>query len=248
MTREVVLEAPGGGLGGADRAGAARGVVRERRRARPRARRRRRLPLGRRRGAPRVVEEVEPERRFAFRWDDEGRVEIELEEVDEGTRPSSSPRPPPPAGPTALSLRALALVHACPTRGVFDALADPTRRHLVEALALRETATATELAAELPVTRQAVAKHLTAMRDAGLVERKSGRETRYRLDPGAARRGRRVDGPRRRRVGCPPHTPARSPWYDASWLGVHLRRRRRPLHAEPDASSEQVTQALRGGP
>jgi DNA-binding transcriptional ArsR family regulator len=66
---------------------------------------------------------------------------------------------------------------------VFDVLGDPTRRHLVEALALRE-ASATELAAELPVTRQAVAKHLTAMRDAGLVEsRKSGRETLYRLDP-----------------------------------------------------------------
>jgi DNA-binding transcriptional ArsR family regulator len=66
---------------------------------------------------------------------------------------------------------------------VFDVLADPTRRHLVEALALRE-ASATELAAELPVTRQAVAKHLTAMRNAGLVEsRKSGRETLYRLDP-----------------------------------------------------------------
>jgi DNA-binding transcriptional ArsR family regulator len=66
---------------------------------------------------------------------------------------------------------------------VFDALGDPTRRHLVETLAERE-ATATELAAELPVTRQAVAKHLTALREAGLVEsRRSGRETLYRLEP-----------------------------------------------------------------
>ena len=66
---------------------------------------------------------------------------------------------------------------------VFDVLGDPTRRHLVETLAQRE-ASATELAAELPVTRQAVAKHLTAMREAGLVEsRKRGRETLYRLDP-----------------------------------------------------------------
>jgi DNA-binding transcriptional ArsR family regulator len=66
---------------------------------------------------------------------------------------------------------------------VFDALADPNRRHLLQALA-REEATATELAADLPVTRQAVAKHLAALRDAGLVDaRRSGRETRYRLTP-----------------------------------------------------------------
>ena len=67
---------------------------------------------------------------------------------------------------------------------VFGALADPNRRYLVEALAKRETATATELAAELPVTRQAVAKHLTALGEAGLVESdRVGRETRYRLTP-----------------------------------------------------------------
>ena len=66
---------------------------------------------------------------------------------------------------------------------VFHALGDPTRRHLVETLARRE-ATATELAADLPVTRQGVAKHLTALREAGLVEsRRSGRETLYRLEP-----------------------------------------------------------------
>jgi DNA-binding transcriptional ArsR family regulator len=67
---------------------------------------------------------------------------------------------------------------------VFTALADPSRRRLLETLARRE-ATATELAADLPVTRQAVAKHLAALRDAGLVDaRRSGRETRYRLTPG----------------------------------------------------------------
>ena len=66
---------------------------------------------------------------------------------------------------------------------VFDALADPNRRHLLQALA-REEATATELAADLPVTRQAVSKHLAALREAGLVDaRRSGRETRYRLTP-----------------------------------------------------------------
>jgi DNA-binding transcriptional ArsR family regulator len=71
-----------------------------------------------------------------------------------------------------------------PTGRVFDALADPNRRYVVEALAERETATATELAAELPVTRQAVAKHLAALNEAGLVEsRREGRETRYELTP-----------------------------------------------------------------
>jgi len=72
-----------------------------------------------------------------------------------------------------------------PTGRVFDALADPHRRYVVEALAERENATATELAAELPVTRQAVAKHLAALNEAGLVEsRREGRETRYELTPG----------------------------------------------------------------
>ena len=67
---------------------------------------------------------------------------------------------------------------------VFDALADPNRRYVLEALAEGETATATELAAELPVTRQAVAKHLAALNEAGLVEsRREGRETRYELTP-----------------------------------------------------------------
>jgi DNA-binding transcriptional ArsR family regulator len=67
---------------------------------------------------------------------------------------------------------------------VFGALGDPTRRHLVEALAQRD-ASATELASTLPVTRQAVAKHLTALKRAGLVEpRRQGRETVYRLTPG----------------------------------------------------------------
>ena len=72
-----------------------------------------------------------------------------------------------------------------PTGRVFDALADPNRRYVVEALAERESATATELAAELPVTRQAVSKHLAALSEAGLVEsRREGRETHYELTPG----------------------------------------------------------------
>jgi DNA-binding transcriptional ArsR family regulator len=68
---------------------------------------------------------------------------------------------------------------------VFDALADPTRRHLLKLLGAREHgATATELAAELPVTRQAVAKHLGGLETVGLVaHERSGREVRYRLTP-----------------------------------------------------------------
>ena len=67
---------------------------------------------------------------------------------------------------------------------VFAALADPNRRRLIGYLAERESATATELAAELPVTRQAVAKHLRALNDAGLVSRRRrGRETHFALTP-----------------------------------------------------------------
>jgi DNA-binding transcriptional ArsR family regulator len=67
---------------------------------------------------------------------------------------------------------------------VFSALSDGSRRRLLESLASRESASLTELAAQLPVTRQAVSKHLAALRDAGLVEgRRAGRETRYRLTP-----------------------------------------------------------------
>jgi DNA-binding transcriptional ArsR family regulator len=67
---------------------------------------------------------------------------------------------------------------------VFAALGDPGRRSLVEAVAARGHATATELAADLPVTRQAVAKQLTALADAGLLRAtRAGRETRYEVTP-----------------------------------------------------------------
>jgi len=67
---------------------------------------------------------------------------------------------------------------------VFDALGDPARRTLVAAVGERGDATATELAADLPVTRQAVAKQLAALADAGLLRAtRSGRETRYAVTP-----------------------------------------------------------------
>jgi DNA-binding transcriptional ArsR family regulator len=67
---------------------------------------------------------------------------------------------------------------------VFVALADPTRRRVVETLARGGTVTASGLAAELPITRQAVAKHLSALRGADLVTAtRVGRETQYALRP-----------------------------------------------------------------
>jgi DNA-binding transcriptional ArsR family regulator len=67
---------------------------------------------------------------------------------------------------------------------VFDALADPTRRRVVETLARGGTVTASGLAAQLPITRQAIAKHLSALRGADLVmATRVGRETQYRLRP-----------------------------------------------------------------
>ena len=67
---------------------------------------------------------------------------------------------------------------------VFAALADPTRRHLIQKLASGGGASATALAAELPISRQAVSKHLAALGDAGLVHsRRAGREIVYELQP-----------------------------------------------------------------
>jgi len=70
-----------------------------------------------------------------------------------------------------------------PAGAVFGALADPMRRRLLAQLAARP-ATATELASELPISRQAVAKHLTSLSEAGLLEReRAGRDVRYRVTP-----------------------------------------------------------------
>jgi DNA-binding transcriptional ArsR family regulator len=68
---------------------------------------------------------------------------------------------------------------------VFTALADPTRRAILAALASGGPATATDLAARLPITRQAIAKHLALLAAAGLVRPEPGerRRVRYRLQP-----------------------------------------------------------------
>jgi DNA-binding transcriptional ArsR family regulator len=66
---------------------------------------------------------------------------------------------------------------------VFVALADPSRRSILAALAAGGPATATDLAERLPITRQAIAKHLARLADAGLVTPEPGerRRVRYRL-------------------------------------------------------------------
>lgn len=71
---------------------------------------------------------------------------------------------------------------------VFTALADPTRRGIYRELARGRADTASTLAASLPISRQAVAKHLAALAEAGLVESaREGRETRYRPTPAPLR-------------------------------------------------------------
>ena len=66
---------------------------------------------------------------------------------------------------------------------VFVALADPSRRGILSALAEGGPATATDLAEFLPISRQAIAKHLLLLADAGLVTAEPGerRRVRYRL-------------------------------------------------------------------
>jgi DNA-binding transcriptional ArsR family regulator len=66
---------------------------------------------------------------------------------------------------------------------VFVALADPSRRSILAALASDGPATATDLANRLPITRQAIAKHLALLSEAGLVTAQPGERRRvpYRL-------------------------------------------------------------------
>ena len=123
-----------------------------------------------------VIEEAEPGERLVFWWWEEGepgsRVELRLVAVPAGTRVSVREAP---VGPFAARVT---------QPDVFAALADPTRRTVMREVSTRGSATATELALPLGVTRQAVAKHLAVLADAGLVDaRREGRETRYRPTP-----------------------------------------------------------------
>lgn len=67
---------------------------------------------------------------------------------------------------------------------VFAALADPTRRRLLDELSEGGPRSATELAPGYAMSRQAVVKHLGVLADAGLVTaRRDGRDVRYQLEP-----------------------------------------------------------------
>ena len=67
---------------------------------------------------------------------------------------------------------------------VFKALADPTRRYLLDLLFKREGRTLTELESELEMTRFGVMKHLRVLEQAGIVvTRKAGREKLHFLNP-----------------------------------------------------------------
>lgn len=73
-------------------------------------------------------------------------------------------------------------------RDVYDAIADPTRRELIGLLAETPEVPLHELTAQFPMGRTAVSKHLTVLKEAGLVhDRKVGRETRFSLNPAPLR-------------------------------------------------------------
>jgi DNA-binding transcriptional ArsR family regulator len=71
-------------------------------------------------------------------------------------------------------------------RRVLAALADPTRRGMLDLLATQGAATATTLAGRLPVSRQAIVKHLAVLDAAGLIiGSRVGREMRFSVRPGS---------------------------------------------------------------
>ena len=75
---------------------------------------------------------------------------------------------------------------------LWSALGDPMRVRLLDLLLERDDATASTLAKTLPITRQAIAKHLAVLERAGLVEpRRTGREVRFSVRPDRVDRARR---------------------------------------------------------
>src|SRR3954451_12448631 len=174
--RDRLPRPAGRGVGGLDGSRAARGVVRERRRARRTRGRRGSLPLGRRRRTPcnsRGGDTGRTARARLGRRRDRAAHNRGSRGGDAAARPRVHPAV---RGGTRAARTGLRLRVTDPTGREFDALSDPHRPFVLEALPSRETDTAPALAAELPVTRKAVAKHLAALNDAVLVE--SRREVR----------------------------------------------------------------------
>lgn len=70
-----------------------------------------------------------------------------------------------------------------PDDALWSAIAEPSRRRVLDLVVERGEASASWLAGEVPFTRQAVAKHLAVLEEAGLVaRRKQGREVLYRVE------------------------------------------------------------------
>ena len=65
---------------------------------------------------------------------------------------------------------------------LWEAMADPTRRKLLDLLVARGQATTTTLTADMPVSRQAISKHLALLQRVGLIDaHREGREVRYQV-------------------------------------------------------------------
>jgi ArsR family transcriptional regulator, cadmium/lead-responsive transcriptional repressor len=72
--------------------------------------------------------------------------------------------------------------HSSDADDLWEAMADPTRRKLLDLLVARGQATATTLTAEMPVSRQAISKHLVLLQRVGLIDsHRQGREVRYEV-------------------------------------------------------------------
>lgn len=69
-----------------------------------------------------------------------------------------------------------------PVENIFTALADPTRRQVLEVLAAQPSASASALARQLPISRQMVLKHLAVLTESGLVtSSRAGREVLFEV-------------------------------------------------------------------
>ena len=121
--------------------------------------------------------------------EESSRVEIELEPAVGGTRvrvvetrPLSALAQHVRVGPAAQRGRLMAATS--PTDRVFAALSDRPAATSSSGSARRGEASATQLARDLPISRQAIAKHLASLAAAGLIaDRRDGREVLYRVTP-----------------------------------------------------------------